>query len=147
NDVPLQDCPAHYCSIVGPHRPNLMKGFERCVIEVVISSHRDQFTIIPKHDSVRRSAKIDGTAGNCLKYRLNVSCRTTDDLEHVGGGSLLLERFTQLVEQTRVLDGDDGLVSKILDQLDLLFGEGAHLLPVDNDSADEFGVLHHWNGE
>jgi hypothetical protein len=72
NDVPLQDCPTHDCSVVGPHRPNLMDGFERGVIEVVMGCHRDQFTIIPKHDSVRRSAKMDGTARDCLKYWLNV---------------------------------------------------------------------------
>ena len=33
----------------------------------------------------------------------------------------------QLVEQPRVLDGDDGLVGEGLDQLDLLVGEGLHL--------------------
>ena len=72
NNVPLQDCTAHDCSIVGPHRPNLIKGFERRVIEVVMGCHPDQLTIIPKYDPVRRSAKIDGTADDCLKYRLNV---------------------------------------------------------------------------
>ena len=33
------------------------------------------------------------------------------------------ERFAQLVEQPRVLDGDDGLGGKVLYQLDLLVGE------------------------
>src|SRR5262245_9646030 len=114
NDISLQDCPTHDCSIVGPHRPNSMERFERRVIEVVMGSHRDQFTIIPKHDSVRRSAKIDGAAGDCLKYRLNVSCRAADDLEHIGGGGLLLEGFAKFIEQTSVLDGDNGLGSEIL---------------------------------
>ena len=33
-----------------------------------------------------------------------------------------------LVEQARVLDGDDGLVGEVRHQLDLLVGEGPHLL-------------------
>ena len=33
-------------------------------------------------------------------------------------------RFAQLVEQPRVLDGDDGLSGEVLHQLDLLVGEG-----------------------
>ena len=36
--------------------------------------------------------------------------------------------LAQLVEQPRVLDGDDGLGGEVLDQLDLLVGEWAHLL-------------------
>ena len=51
------------------------------------------------------------------------------------GRGLLLQRFgeivgalAQLVEQARVLDGDDGLRGEVLHQLDLLVGEGAHLL-------------------
>ena len=42
--------------------------------------------------------------------------------------------FAQLVEQPRVLDGDDGLVGEILDQLDLLVGERANFLAIDDDS-------------
>jgi hypothetical protein len=35
--------------------------------------------------------------------------RRANDFEHVGRGRLLLERFAQLVEQARILNGDDGL--------------------------------------
>ena len=47
------------------------------------------------------------------------------------------ERFAQLVEQPRVLDGDDGLGGEVLDQLDLLVGEGPNLLAIDNESANQ----------
>ena len=50
-----------------------------------------------------------------IEHRLQVEGRAADDLEHVGGGGLLLQRFAQLVEQARVLDGDDGLGGKIGD--------------------------------
>ena len=54
--------------------------------------------------------------------------------------------FTQLIEQPRVLDSDDGLGGEVLHQLDLLVGEGADLLPVDHDGADELVVLEHRYG-
>jgi hypothetical protein len=59
-------------------------------------------------------------------------------LQHLRGRRLLLESFAQivsalaqLIEQPRVLDGDDGLGGEILDQLDLCFGERTNLLTVD----------------
>ena len=55
--------------------------------------------------------------------------------------------FAQLVEQPRVLDGDDGLGGEVLDQLDLLVGERANLLAVDGDRADQLVLLEHRHGE
>ena len=51
--------------------------------------------------------------------------------------------LAQLVEQARVLDGDDGLRGEVLDQLDLLVGEGPHFLAIDRDRADQLVVLEH----
>ena len=69
-----------------------------------------------------------------VEHRLQIERRAADDLEHVGGGGLLLQRFGQivgallhLVEQPHVLDRDHGLVGEGGDQLDLLVGERAHL--------------------
>src|SRR6516164_7875686 len=78
-----------------------------------------------------------------IEHRLQVERRTADDLEHVGGRGLLLQRLAQLVQQARVLDGNDGLVGEALDQLYLLVGEWADLLAVDNDSARQLGFLQH----
>ena len=65
-------------------------------------------------------------------------------LQHLRGRGLLLQRLgeiigalAQLVEQPRVLDGDHGLRGEVLHQLDLLVGERAHLLAVDDDGADQ----------
>ena len=76
-----------------------------------------------------------------VEHRLQIERRAADDLEHVGGGGLLLQRFAQLVEQAGVLDGDDGLGGEVRDQLDLLVGERAHLLAVDGDGADQLSSL------
>ena len=53
------------------------------------------------------------------------------------------KRFAQLVEQPRVLDGDDGLRGEVLHQRDLLIGEWSYLLPINTDDADQNIVLQH----
>ena len=64
----------------------------------------------PSSASQSRAAELD----QCIEHRLQVEGRAADDLEHVGGGGLLLQRFAQLVEQAGVLDGDDGLAGEVL---------------------------------
>ena len=49
-----------------------------------------------------------------IEHGLQIERRAADDLEHVGGGGLLLQRLPQFVEQPRVLDGDDGLGGEVL---------------------------------
>src|SRR5262245_48627557 len=77
---------------------------------------------------------------------MQVKGRSTDDLEHLRCCGLLLQRFTQLVEQPRVLDGDDGLRGEVFDQFNLLIGEWPHFLAVNADRADQLVFLEHRNG-
>ena len=67
----------------------------------------------------------------CRSTGLQVEGRAADDLQHVGGRGLLLQRLAQfrgarlhLVEQADILDGDHRLVGEGLDQLDLLVVKG-----------------------
>src|SRR5262249_30050351 len=69
----------------------------------------------------------------CVEHRLQIKGRAADDLEHVGSRGLLLQGLAQLVEQARVLNGDDSLAGEVLDQLDLFVGEGADLLAINNN--------------
>ena len=69
-----------------------------------------------------------------VEHRLQFAGRAGDDLEHLGGRGLLLQRLGQisrarlhLVEQPHVLDRDHRLVGEGRDQLDLLVGERLHL--------------------
>ena len=71
----------------------------------------------------------------------------TDDLEHVGGGGLLLERFAQLAEKPRVLEGDDGLRGEVLHQLDLLVGKRPYFLTIDGNGAYKRALLEHRHDE
>src|SRR5215510_405039 len=71
-----------------------------------------------------------------VEHRLKIERRAADCFQHVSGGGLLSERFTQLIQQPRVLDGDDCLRSEVLHQLDLLVGEGSNFLAEDGNYAD-----------
>src|SRR5262249_22955115 len=69
-----------------------------------------------------------------IEHGLQIEGGAADDLEHVGGGGLLLQRLTQfaiarlqLSKQPRILDGDHRLVGKGRHQFDLLVGERPHL--------------------
>ncbi len=59
----------------------------------------------------------------------------------------IVRALAQLVEQPRVLDGDDRLIGEILHQLDLLVGERPHFLAVDDDNANQLVFLEHRHGE
>jgi hypothetical protein len=60
-------------------------------------------------------AKAHRVLQHRVEYRLQLAGRTADDLQDLRCGRLPLERFAQLVEQPRVVDGDDGLRGEILD--------------------------------
>ena len=95
------------------------------------------------------------------EHRLKIAGRTADNLEHLRGGRLLLQRFcevgrafakvvgalAQFVEQPRVLDGDDGLRGEILDQFDLLVGEGTNFLTVKRERTNQLVLLQHRNSQ
>ena len=55
--------------------------------------------------------------------------------------------MTKLVEQSRILDGDDRLSGEVLHQLDLLVGEGANFLAVDGERANQFVLLQHGDSQ
>src|SRR5262249_3342792 len=95
---------------------------------IVIRDEVVHLTVPPKDEALLGRAKPRRAFDQSVENGLKLECRAANDLEHVSGGGLLLKRFAQLVEQPRVLDGDDGLTGKAFKQVDLLFGEGANLL-------------------
>src|SRR6516225_2499153 len=90
----------------------------------------------------------DRAFGNGFKHRLKVKRRAADDLQNLRRSGLLLQRFgeiaralAQLVEQPRVLDGDDGLGGEILNKRDLLVCERPDLLPQNGDHTNQLVIL------
>jgi hypothetical protein len=73
------------------------------------------FALAQENDRIVGIAQPRRRLDQRVEHQLQVEGRAADDLEHVGGGGLLLQRFTQLAEQARVLDGNDGLSGKVLD--------------------------------
>src|SRR5262249_6089783 len=82
-----------------------------------------------------------------VEHGLKIESRAADDLEHIGGGGLLPERFTKLIEQAHVLDGDHGLVSEGLDQLNLLLTEAPRLITNNSKDADDLPLAHEGHPE
>ena len=88
-------------------------------------------------------AKRDGVLQHGFEHRLKIAGRAADNLEHLRGRRLLLQRFGELaralllrLEQPRVLDGDHRLIGEGLDQLDLLLGERPYRLRGEDKHAD-----------
>src|SRR5262245_32542598 len=88
-----------------------------------------------------------------IEYFLHVERRPADDLQNVGGGSLLFQGFRQLalarllsLEQSRVLNGDHRLVGEGLDQRDLLVIERRDPGPRQCDDADGLALQQQGHG-
>src|SRR6202011_2202389 len=92
-------------------------------------------------DGVERRSQLVAHIGEKLRFVLACFLK-------LAAFFLKLSRtLEQFVEQAHVLDGDHGLIGEIGDQRDLLVGEWAHLLPVDDNRADELVVLEHRHAE
>src|SRR5215469_9397038 len=79
-----------------------------------------------------------------VEHRLEVEGGAADDLEHVASRGLVFESFLQfsgalarLIEQPGVLHRDDRLRGEVLQQRDLLLGEGAYLATMNIDDAEQ----------
>src|SRR5262245_41653632 len=94
-------------------------------------------TLRAKDDSHLRCTQPYVRLDKCIQHGLQIESRATDDLKHIGGGGLLLQAFTQLIEQSGILDGDDGLIGEALDQIDLPVGERPDLLAKEVEGADQ----------
>src|SRR5262249_17602089 len=104
----------------------------------IISNNTSQHLAIEAEDkSPIGSTKPYRTFGNGFEDRLQIERRPTDDLKHIGSGSLLLERFTEFAKQSRVLDGNHSLSSEVFDQLNLLIGEGPNFVAIEDNSANQ----------
>src|SRR5215831_13734382 len=68
-----------------------------------------------------------GTRCDRVEHRLNVRRRTGNNSQNFRCSSLLLKRFLEFLKQPNVLDGDDRLIRKGFEQLDLRRREGAYL--------------------
>src|SRR5262249_42323780 len=104
----------------------------------------------PENHGIVRLTEARGILPYCIQHGLDIGWRAGDNLQHLTGCSLLFQRLGEIVgalaqflEQSRVLDGDDGLRGEVFDQFDLLVGEAAYLLPIYANSTNELIILQH----
>src|SRR5262249_23053659 len=71
--------------------------------------------------AIARFAKSERLIEQRVEYRREVAGEGIDDLQYLGGGSLLFERLARLVDQPRVLDRDHCLIGEGAHQFDLPF--------------------------
>src|SRR5262245_7132720 len=82
-----------------------------------------------------------------LEHRLQLAGRAADDLQHLRGRRLLLQRFRELararlhlIEQPHVLDRDHRLVGEGFKQFDLLLTECPRLRAYYGERADDHSL-------
>src|SRR5262249_3278280 len=92
----------------------------RCIVQRYMPEY---IAVIEQQVAEAGLADANSVLQHGLEHGLQFSRRTADDLEHVGGGGLLLQGLAQLVEQPRVLDGDDRLIGKGFEKRDLLISK------------------------
>src|SRR5262249_56095219 len=90
-------------------------------------------------------AQSDSRLCQRIEHRLQVKSGAADNLEHVGGRGLLLQRLAQLVEQARVLDRDRRLISEGLEQRDLLVGKRINFGTAKLNCSDRHPPAKQWN--
>ena len=110
-------------------------------------------------DQIHRAVGVAAQPRHICRYgvdhRLQIGRGTAHHAQDLAGRGLLFQRFgerrvalPELVEQPHVLDGDDSLVGKRLDQRDLLVGERARtsLCRRDGEGSNQLILLEHRHG-
>ncbi len=94
-----------------------------------------KIAVAKEDDGIFRLAKASCGLDQRVENWLQIKRRATDDLEHIGGRRLLLQRFGKfpaaglhLVEQADVFDGNHRLVGEGLEEFDLLLWEQSRLV-------------------
>src|SRR5262245_27163800 len=112
----------------------------RCIVQRYVPEY---IAFVEQQVAEAGLADTNSVLKHSFEHWLKLAGRARNDLQHVGGGGLLLERFAQFVQQPRVLDGDDSLASKAFEECDLLVRERTDLLAIDSDDTDALIFLEH----
>src|SRR5215216_3578878 len=76
-----------------------------------------------------------------IEHRREIAGGGVDNPQHLGGRSLLLQRFARRGYEARVLHRDDRLSGEVLQQGDLFIGEWSDFLANGDDLPKEYVVL------
>src|SRR5262245_40439801 len=102
-----------------------------------VSPHNHSVPLAESQHHIVNTTNTRGALHDGVEDRLHVCGRAADDAEHLGCCGLVLQRFLKLLEQSNVLDSDDGLVGKSCYKLDLFVGKGENFLSLDQDHSEK----------
>ncbi len=118
------------------------------MLRVAVSRHRAEILTVKGHDGTQGgTAEPVRLLQDRVEHRRQIAGRSVDDLQHLGGRGLLLQRLPLLGHQPRILHRDHRLGGEVLQQRDLLVGERPNLLAIDRDAAEQRLVLAQRHGE
>ena len=110
-----------------------------------VTAHRhvlNVFPVIGVKMSVSGFAKPHRLFEHRVEHRDEIAGRRIDDLQYLSGRGLLPQCLTRLSQEPRVLHRNDRLRREVLQQCDLLFGEGVNLEAISSfarSSTDQKG--------
>jgi hypothetical protein len=100
------------------------------------------------------AAEKHSTLSDCFEHGKNIGWRAADDVEHCTCRCLIFERFLQflrprlhLLEQSSVLDGDQGLIGEGSNQRDLVLSERLNDAVEEYDRTNDLAVPQQRNAE
>ena len=117
---------------------------ERCVVG---RDDPEELTVEAPDERAFGLAEPDRVLCQGLEDGLEIERRAPDDLEQLAGGRLLLERDPQLAvarlqlrEQADVLDRNDGLIGKRLEERHVAVGECAGFAVADDENPEDLAL-------
>src|SRR5215471_13311679 len=140
-DGATEDCTGRRAAPAGRHGITAPHGLDPLGRESVMGHEVEQLSIEPKEVAELGRAESARARDDRIEDRLNVRRRARDDLQYLASRRLPVERVLRLVEQSDVLDGDNGLVGEALEKPDMRIGERPYLSAADDQSADGGSLL------
>jgi hypothetical protein len=96
-----------------------------------------KFAIVGQQDAVFDATETMRLLQYRVEHRREITRRRIDNLQHLSGGGLLLQRLARLGQEPRILHCDHRLCGEVFEQGDLLLGEGPYFLARYVDRAEE----------
>ena len=88
--------------------------------------------------------QLGGAIDDRVEHGLHVGWRGGDDLQDVGRGGLPFQGFLGFIEQSRVFDGDRGLIGEALLKRQFVSGERREVVAIHDENADRLALAPQW---
>ena len=107
----------------------------------IVGAQSEQISVNQADRGIFSGAQPHSAFRHCIQHGLNIRWRTSNHLKNIARRSLLLQCFSEFLEQANILDGYHRLISKRLKKFDFRGGEGAYFSATCAKIANEFPCL------